>query len=142
MHITNIALTFHLLVELPASLSFLLGPGKQLQDPNPSPEAVLVCQSYGGLLLSTNVLCLLFLCYNGGDSDSDVVDATAMVAASLAVYHVFPVWRAWSRIRSQGRLGRGWAKQADALGGPYVHLVVHVLTFCSLAWAGLHGTIY
>ncbi|KUI62217.1 hypothetical protein VP1G_09324 [Cytospora mali] len=138
MHAANLALTFHLLVEVPASLSFLLGARKQLREPNPSPEAVLICQSYGGLLLSTNVLCFLFLCYRG----SNVDDATAIVAASLAIYHVFPMWRASMRIQRQGGLGRGWAQQAEVLGGPYVHFVVHVLVFLSLTWAGLQGMIY
>lgn len=135
MHATTAALLLHLLVEVPASLSFLLGAPRQLRDPSPGPEAVLVCQSYGGLLLSTNVLCALFLCRAAAD------DATALVAASLAVYHVFPIWRAWSRIRAQGRPGRGWAQQAEALGGPYVHLVVHVILLSTLAWAGLHGSV-
>jgi hypothetical protein len=137
MHVANIALLCHLLVEVPASLSFLLAAPTQLREPNPSPEAVLVCQSYGGLLLSTNVLCFLFL-YSRGNSNAD--DAKSLVAASLAVYHVFPIWRAWARIRRQGGLGRGWAQQAGVLGGPYVHFVVHVLLLLSLSWAGLHGS--
>lgn len=141
MHSANLALLLHVLVEVPASLSFLLGARRQLRDPNPSPEAVLVCQSYGGLLLSTNVLCFLFLCYRGSSSSSNVDDATAIVAASLAVYHVFPIWRAWARIRGLGQHGRGWAQQAEALGGPHVHLVVHVLLLVSLTWAGLHGMV-
>ncbi|ROW13552.1 hypothetical protein VPNG_04370 [Cytospora leucostoma] len=114
MHFANLALLLHLLVEVPASVSFLLAAPRQLRKHNPSPEAVLICQSYGGLLLSTNVLCFLFLVYRGGDFD----DATAILAASLAVYHVFPIWRAWVRIRSQGGWpGRGWAQQAETLGG-------------------------
>lgn len=133
MHIVNLALIFHLLVEVPASLSFLLGAHKQLREPNPGPEAVLVCQSYGGLLLSTNVLCFLLLCHKGSNID----DATAIVAASLAVYHLFPIRRAWTRIKSQGGHGRGWGQQAQVLGGPYVHLVLHSLLFLSLTWAGL-----
>lgn len=136
MRAANLALVLHLLVEIPASLSFLLGARKQLRDPNPSPEAVLVCQSYGGLLLSTNVLCSLFLYYG---RNGNVDDAKSVVATSLAVYHVFPIWRAWVRIRRQGGPGRGWAQQADVLAGPYVHFVVHVLLFSVLTWAGLHG---
>lgn len=135
MHFANLALLLHLLVEVPASVSLLLWAPRQLREPDPNPEAVLICQSYGGLLLSTNVLCFLFLFYRGGDFD----DATALLAASLAVYHVFPIWRAWVRIRRQGWPGRGWAQQAETLGGPPVHLVVHVLLFLSLTWVGLRG---
>lgn len=135
MQATNLALAFHLLVEVPASLSFILGARKQLREPNPSPEAVLICQSYGGLLLSANVLCFLLLYFNG---NGGVDGALSMVTTSLAVYHVFPIRRAWARIRSQGGLGRGWAQQADVLGGPYVHLVVHVLLFSSLTYAAWH----
>lgn len=137
MHLGNLALIFHVLIEAPASLSFMLNAPKQLRESRPSPEAVLVCQSYGGLLVATNVLCLLLL-YSRGISTFD--DASAIVAASLAIYHVMPMRRAWVRIRAQGA-GRGWLQQADALGGPYVHFIVHALLLVSLAWAGLHGIV-
>ncbi|KAJ0109839.1 hypothetical protein J7T55_004389 [Diaporthe amygdali] len=135
MHLGNLALLFHLLIEVPASLSFLLNAPKQLRESSPSPEAVLVCQSYGGLLVATNVLCVLLL-YRRGSTNFD--DANAIVATSLAIYHVMPMRRAWMRIRTQGA-GRGFLQQADALGGPYVHFAVHTLLLVSLTWAGLHG---
>ncbi|KAG8169817.1 hypothetical protein KVR01_000562 [Diaporthe batatas] len=137
MHHGNLALVFHVLIEAPASLSFLLNAPKQLLESRPSPEAVLVCQSYGGLLVATNVLCLLLL-YSRGISTFD--DASAIVAASLAMYHVMPLRRAWVRIRARGA-GRGWLQQADALGGPYVHFMVHTLLLVSLTWAGLHEVV-
>lgn len=137
MHLGNLALLFHVLVEAPASLSFLLNAPKQLQQSKPSPEAVLVCQSYGGLLAATNVLCILFV-FCRGSTNFD--DASAIIAVSLAMYHVMPLRRAWVRIKAQGA-GRGWLQQADALGGPYVHLMVHVLLLVSLTWAGLHGIL-
>lgn len=137
MHPGNLALLFHVLIEAPASLSFLLNAPKQLREPRPSPEAVLVCQSYGGLLAATNVLCLLLI-FRRGSTQFD--DASAIVAASLATYHVMPLRRAWVRVKTQGA-GRGWLQQADALGGPYMHLVVHALLLVSLTWAGLQGTL-
>ncbi|KAL1867301.1 hypothetical protein Daus18300_006420 [Diaporthe australafricana] len=137
MHPGNLALLFHVLIEAPASLSFLLSPPKQLRESRPSQEAVLVCQSYGGLLVATNVLCVLLL-YCRGISNFD--DANAIVAASLAIYHVMPIRRALVRIRMQGA-GRGFLQQADAMGGPYVHFMVHALLFMSLTWAGLHGIV-
>lgn len=137
MHPGNLALLFHVLIEAPASLSFLLNAPKQLREPRPSPEAVLVCQSYGGLLAATNVLCLLLI-FRRGSAQFD--DASAIVAASLATYHVMPLRRAWVRVKTQGA-GRGWLQQADALGGPYMHLVVHALLLVSLTWAGLQGML-
>lgn len=138
MHPGNLALLFHVLIEAPASLSFLLDAPKQLREARPSPEAVLVCQSYGGLLVATNVLCVLLL-YCRGSTNFD--DASAIVAASLAIYHVMPLRRAWARIKAQDA-GRGWLQQADAMGGPYVHFTVHALLLVSLTWAGLHGIVY
>lgn len=137
MHLANLALIFHVLIETPASLSFLLNAPKQLRESRPSPEAVLVCQSYGGLLVATNVLCLLLM-YSRGLATFD--DASAIVAASLAIYHVMPMRRAWVRATAQGA-GRGWLQQADALGGPCVHFIVHALLLVSLTWAGLHGIL-
>ncbi|POS78424.1 hypothetical protein DHEL01_v203187 [Diaporthe helianthi] len=137
MHLGNLAFIFHVLIEVPASLSFLLNAPKQLRESRPSPEAALVCQSYGGLLGATNVLCLLLL-YCRGINTFD--DASAIVAASLAIYHVMPVRRAWVRISAQGA-GRGWLQQANALGGPHVHLMVHALLLVALTWAGLHGIV-
>ncbi|KKY35679.1 hypothetical protein UCDDA912_g04287 [Diaporthe ampelina] len=137
MHPGNLAFLFHVLVEVPASLSFLLNAPKQLREARPSPEAVLVCQSYGGLLVATNVLCVLLL-YCRGSANFD--DASAIIAASLAIYHVMPMRRAWVRINVQGA-GRGWLQQADDMGGPYVHFMVHALLLASLTWAGLHGIV-
>lgn len=137
MHPGNLALIFHVLIEAPASLSFLLSAPKQLRESRPSPEAVLVCQSYGGLLFATNVMCVLLL-YRRGSSHFG--DASAIVAVSLAMYHAMPIRRAWVRIKTQGA-GRGWLQQADAMGGPYVHFLVHALLLVSLTWAGLHGIV-
>ncbi|KAI3399017.1 hypothetical protein diail_8044 [Diaporthe ilicicola] len=137
MHPGNLALLFHVLIEAPASLSFLLNPPKQLRESRPSPEAVLVCQSYGGLLAATNSLCVLLL-YSRGLGNFD--DASAITAASLAIYHVMPMRRAWVRIGTQGA-GRGFLQQADDLGGPYVHFMVHAFLLVILTWAGLHGIL-
>lgn len=137
MHPGNLALLFHVLIEAPASLSFLLNAPKQLREARPSAEAVLVCQSYGGLLVATNVLCILLL-YCRGSTNFD--DASAIVAVSLAIYHIMPIRRAWVRINMQGA-SRGWLQRADALGGPYMHFMLHALLLVSLTWAGLHGIV-
>lgn len=123
-------LLIHLLVEVPASLSFLFLAGKQV--PNASREAVLVSQSYGGLLLATNVLCFLFLCCPR--ADSGFYHARAMLEVCLAVYHVFPIRRAYARINGSG-VPR--PHTSALLGGPLVHLTVHVILFVLLACSGL-----
>lgn len=123
----------------PACLSFLLQPNAQLRDPNPSPEAVLVCQSYAGLLLATNVLCLFCLRSRGLDHFDEM---GGMLTASLAVYHAFPIRRAWVRIQ-QGRQRRieqsDRSREATTLGGPVLHSIVHFLLLLLLAWAALDG---
>lgn len=148
-HVGNAAVLLHLLVETPgtkfkkrnqlatcsrdkpssASVSFLLQPSAQLRDPHPPPDAVLICQSYAGLLLATNAFCLLFLKSRGMHRFDDT---GTMLAASLAIYHVFPVRRAWVRIQ---RGGHSDDDKAVALGGPVLHLVIHLLLLFLLAWA-------
>ncbi|KAK3332115.1 hypothetical protein B0T19DRAFT_95108 [Cercophora scortea] len=119
----------HLLVELPASLSFLLHPTSQL--PGASPSARLILRNLGGLLLSTNLLCLVFLARPAGH------DATAgLVALCLGSYHVWPIYRAYARLRyGVGEQGGGGGKVL--FGGPAVHLVAHVVCLVALVGMGL-----
>lgn len=133
MHIANLAVLAHLVIESMAALSFLLQPQIQLQDSEPSDDAVLICHSYAGSLLATDALCFLFLVYK----DNKTFDETsAMLAGSLAIYHLFPVKRAWSRIKRR----RGDYKQEERMaGGPPVHLAIHGVLFVSLGCAGLYG---
>lgn len=133
MHIANLPVLAHLVIESMAALSFLLQPQIQLQDSKPSDEAVLICHSYAGSLLSTDALCFLFLVYK----DNKKFDETnAMLAGSLAIYHLFPVKRAWARIIKR----RGDYNQEERMaGGPPVHLAIHGVLFVSLGCAGLYG---
>lgn len=133
MHIANLPVLAHLVIESMAALSFLLQPQIQLQDSKPSDEAVLICHSYAGSLLATDALCLLFLVYK----DNKKFDETsAMLAGSLAIYHLFPVKRAWARIRKR----TGDYKQEERMaGGPPVHLAIHGVLFVTLGCAGLYG---
>lgn len=123
----------HLIIESTAALSFLTQPHIQLQDPKPSEEAVLICHSYAGSLIATNVLCGLFLALRDGESFDS---ASAILSGSLAVYHLFPVRRAWVRIRKRGGNYKPEEKMA---GGPPGHLIIHAALFVSLIWSGLHG---
>lgn len=113
-----------------ASVSFLVQPSAQLRSPHPPPDAVLICQSYAGLLLATNAFCLLFLKSRGMHRFDDT---GTMLTASLAIYHAFPIRRAWVRIQRGGHSHNNEA--AVALGGPVLHLVIHLLLLFLLAWA-------
>lgn len=55
----------------------------------------------------------------------------------VATYHVCPIYRAVVRIRWDGRGDGG--EDRTVLGGPVVHLVVHVLLFGGLVWSGCSG---
>ncbi|KAL5331803.1 hypothetical protein ACEPPN_001341 [Leptodophora sp. 'Broadleaf-Isolate-01'] len=119
-----------------AAVSFLSQPQIQLQDPEASEEAVLICHSYAGALLTHDVLCFLFLVVGG----SQIFDGTsAMLAASLAVYHVFPMRRAW--VRLQRRKGN-YKPEEKAAGGSPGHFVIHGALFWSLVWAAYSGIVF
>jgi hypothetical protein len=126
MELAKLPLLFHALLETAAALSFTLKPTGQL--PAASPEARLILRSYGGLLLSSSILCAAFCLRPGFDS------ATRLVAGSTAVYHVFPIGRAYVRLRRGG--GK---KEGQVLGGSAVHLVVHVLAVVGLGLSAAYG---
>ncbi|OLN95988.1 hypothetical protein CCHL11_07112 [Colletotrichum chlorophyti] len=119
----------HAAIETVAALSFILRPQSQL--PNPSLAPRLILQSLGGLLLSTNLICLIFAARPEFDGTS------RLVAASLAFWHVWPCCRAYVRLTRPELEGEGWqgkekrSAEGDTtertLGGPAVHLGVHLL---------------
>ena len=123
-------LLFHAVLETAASLSFALQPERQLPGANEDARAVLL--NYSGLLLSTNILAVLFAWRTGFD------DATRLVAACLAVYHVFPILRASVKIRRGIGLKPG--EKARVLGGPQIHAMVHGACLVGLILAALLGT--
>ncbi|KAK0672937.1 hypothetical protein QBC41DRAFT_343291 [Cercophora samala] len=139
--LVKLPLLLHLLTETPASISFLLFPQTQLPtaDPNPA-AALLILRNFGGLLLSTNLIALVFLLRPAFDSLS------ALVTLSLASYHVWPIYRAYSRLLLQQQrpnLTKG-KKQHDVnrnlvLGGPIVHFWVHICCLIGLVLSGWHG---
>jgi hypothetical protein len=56
----------------------------------------------------------------------------------LGTYHVWPIYRAWSRIRVN-RDGTGGKEEKKVLGGPVVHFVVHVV--CLVVMQGSGGMV-
>lgn len=133
MRAGNIAILGHLAFESMASMSFFFQPRKQLQDPEASEEAILICHNYAGMLLATDILCVLSLIRSGSGSFDDT---SAMVTWSMAIYHIFPIRRAWARIKKRGG---NYIKEEKIAGGPPGHLIIHSVLFISLVWAGWRG---
>lgn len=112
----NLPLVLHVIVETAAASSFILAPHRQLS--SPSAEAQLILKSYGGLLLATNMVCLGVLLR------PEFEGARRLVGVSMAFYHIWPAYRAWQRMANDIGMKE---EQANNLGGPGWHLVIHVL---------------
>lgn len=112
----------HLLIELPASMNFFLNPSEQLS--SPAPQAHPIIKQYAVLLFVSILIALIFALRS--------IDRTSRnVAGALSVYHLAPLMRAGSRIvEGSGEYGKG-------LGGPILHLAVHMLCFVGLLWVFL-----
>ncbi|KAF4345943.1 hypothetical protein FBEOM_85 [Fusarium beomiforme] len=121
----TIPFLIHALIETPAAFTFILKPSSQLQ-PLP-PSAALILQSFGGLLLTSNLIALIFL-------RRAFDDATRQAALAFAFWHIWPCWRASRRL--SGYTEEGEASTTKTLGGPMVHLGVHagLLTMFLVAW--------
>ena len=110
----------HAVVETAAALSFIFTPEKQL--PGCSPAAKLILRQYGGLLLSSNAVCLAVLLEPGFGHTS------RLIAAGLGTYHIWPCYRACMRLRSDS-IGPRHEAASLTLGGPAFHLAVHLVCF-------------
>jgi hypothetical protein len=114
LSIAKLPLLIHAIGESFAALSFITSPQKQL--PGADEQATLILHNYGGLLLSTSLMCGLLFLEPGFD------DTARLVTACLGTFHVWPLMRAWTRLRKE--LGvKG--EQGRVLGGPLVHLGLH-----------------
>lgn len=127
MSLSKTPLLLHAILETLASLSFTFNSTAQLPSTATDLEARLILRSYGGLLFSTSILCGGFYFREAFD------DATRLVAGSMAVYHIFPIARAWDRLRRERGEGQ------KVLGGPGVHLVVHLGLLGGLVWSAVWG---
>lgn len=112
----GLAFLLHAIIETPAAISFICFPDKQL--PGGSPAAKLILRQYGGLLLSTVLISLALL------TQDDLEGLRRPIAAALGSYHFWPTYRAYCRCASAVP---GDVNGASTLGGPLVHLIVHLL---------------
>ena len=113
----TIFLALHLIIETAAAINFILRPSATLVAPQPHSHGVI--RQYGLLLLSTNIIVASVL--HRGVHDT----LAKQVAGALALYHVGPLARAMARIGG-GNCGR-------ALGGAWLHAVVHAVCLFGLA---------
>jgi hypothetical protein len=126
MSFAKLPFLIHILVASCSALTFIFRPHRQLQPLSHS--AAIILQCYGGCILFTNLISLIFLV-------RPVVDETTkLVALAFAFCHAWPSYRAVTRLQNnldvQGELG-------NTLGGPIVHLGVHGLLLFMFLQAGL-----
>ncbi|KAI6775803.1 hypothetical protein HG530_002561 [Fusarium avenaceum] len=113
---STIPFLIHALIETPAAFTFIFRPSSQLQ-PLP-PSAALILQSFGGLLLTSNLIALILI-------RRPFDDVARQASLAFSFWHLWPCYRAYMRMN-------GYAKEEEAsttktLGGPVVHLGVHVV---------------
>jgi len=128
----------HSLIELIPSGVFLVNPTSQfyackttsdLQSAGPqcyrstdipTPGAEAMIRQYGVLLFVSVLISIIFAIRK--------VDVTSrQVAAALTLYHLAPIVRATSRLWGGET---GWLP--DDMGGPWVHLIVHIILVLTL----------
>jgi hypothetical protein len=129
----------HSLIEVVPSIVFLTNPASQFyackinldrqsaspsqcysNTDTPTPGAEAMIRQYGVLLFVSVLISAIFAIRK--------FDITSrQVAAALTLYHVAPIVRATSRLRGGET---GWLP--EDMGGPWVHLVVHVIFVLAL----------
>jgi hypothetical protein len=112
----HLGLLLHLMVELPACINFFLRPSATLSKSQPYAHGLI--RQYALLLASTNLIALAFLVRPADH-------LSGQVSGALVVYHIGPLFRAISRIQTQ--------EMGSALGGPWLHLIAHLLCIGALA---------
>ncbi|KAF5000757.1 hypothetical protein FGRMN_1525 [Fusarium graminum] len=112
---TMIPFLIHVLIETPAALTFIFRPSSQLQPLLPS--AALILQSFGGLLLTSNLIALILI-------RRPFDDITRQAALAFCFWHIWPCHRAYMRM--SGYTKEDEASTTKTLGGPVVHLGVHI----------------
>jgi hypothetical protein len=111
----------HAIVETPACLNFLFFPDDQL--PVAAPQAHAIIRQYAVLLFCSVMIAVIFA-YRA------IPDITSRsVAGALALYHIGPLVRAWSRIDIRAPSDR---QRLPLLKDPFLHFVVHSVCLGSL----------
>lgn len=126
MILAKLPFVLHAVIETAAALSFIFTPDRQL--PGCNVAAKLILRQYGGLLLSTNLICLAIL------SEPGFSPLARLLAAALGTYHIWPCYRAYIRIYHD--LGVSVEKK-PVLGGPQLHLMVHLVCLVFFMWVAL-----
>lgn len=116
----QLALGLHLIIEIPASINFMLRPSSTLVTSQPHSHGVI--RQYATLLMVTNLI--VILCLTGTIEEN----AARKIAGALSFYHLAPLMRATSKIRRRLQV-------SDAMGGPWVHLIVHGICAIALVMA-------
>jgi uncharacterized membrane protein len=137
----------HSLIELIPSIVFLINPASQfyatkitsnLQSANPkcygstatpTPGAETMMRQYGVLLFVSVIISTIF-------AIREVDKTSRQVAAALTLYHLAPTVRATSRLWGGET---GWLPKD--MGGPWVHLVVHIILVLALGSLALGAPV-
>ncbi|KAI0973483.1 hypothetical protein F4678DRAFT_426879 [Xylaria arbuscula] len=127
MHLNQLAFVIHAVVETAAGVSFIVHPEGQL--PNCTPAAKLILRQYGGLLLASSIICLAVITGLGCSTTT-----TRVLATALGSYHAWPCYRAFSRIQKESRYE---VQETSILGGPFVHLLVHLVCLGLFLYAAI-----
>ncbi|CAK7221763.1 hypothetical protein SCUCBS95973_004610 [Sporothrix curviconia] len=142
--LARLAFLLHAAVETPAAVTFLFAPERQLSPAllasqaggNSGAEVLPVLQNLGGLLASSVALSLVMAVWGctSPSASSTENQLRGGIALALGGYHIFPCRRAYLRRKySIGLKGQ----QGKTLGGPAVHLVVHVVCLVAFMLAAL-----
>lgn len=129
MFVSVIACSFHIVIETIAAVSFITDPESQI--PQGSPAVKLVLRQYGGLLLSSNLICasLLIQPFNL---------TSRLLCGSLAFFHLWPCHRAYCRLRHPQVYDIYTKGTKPAIfGDPWVHLFVHSICCILFTTSGM-----
>lgn len=109
----------HILIEVPASINFLVYPSGQLG--SPSPQAHPIIRQYALLLMTSVVIAIIYMLRP--------LDSTSgQVAGALGIYHVGPSLRSIARLQTRFQQGHSLIYSEASL-----YLFVHTVTGAALA---------
>jgi len=103
----------HAVVEIPASINFMLYPSRQLGEYTPQAHAII--RQYAILLLTSVLISLIF-------ATRPTDDLSRAVAGALAIYHIGPTLRCLAQLRQRPAPFRGFV-----LSEAFLYLIVHIL---------------